>query len=121
MQAYSGIHIGIDILNVLRGVAAILSHQVPQYPLPLMKDGDLLATIRSMLGLRGFDTVKVAKVKGHATRAMVHSGDVRFEDLVGNNGADAAADLGRSRQHDDVITARRDLLRVRRFWYPISS
>ena len=50
---------------------------------------------------------------------MVASGDVRVEDLVGNNGADAAADLGRLRQHDDVITARRDLLRVRRFWYPI--
>ena len=119
LQAYSGIHIGIDNLNVLRGVAAILSHQVPQCPLPLMKDGDLLATIHSMLSLRGFDTVKVSKVKGHATRAMVDSGDVRFEDIVGNNGADAAAYLGRSRQQDAVITARRDLLRVRRFWYPI--
>ena len=49
----------------------------------------------------------------------VASGDVRLEDLVGNNGADAAADLGRLRQHDDVITARRDLLRVRRLWYPV--
>ena len=119
LQAYSGIHIGIDNLNVLRGVAALLSHKVPRSPLPLMKDGDLLATIHSMLSLRGFDTVKVSKVKGHATRAMVDSGDVRLEDLVGNNGADAAADLGRLRQQDAVITARRDLLRVRRFWYPI--
>ena len=66
-----------------------------------------------------FDTVHVSKVKGHATRAMVDNGDVRLEDLVGNNGADAAADLGRLRQQDDVITARRDLLRIRRFWYPI--
>ena len=57
-----------------------------------------------MLSLRGFDTVKVSKVKGHATRAMVDSGDVRLEDLVGNNGADAAADLGRLRQQDAVIT-----------------
>ena len=72
-----------------------------------------------MLCLRGFDTVKVSKVKGHATPAMVASGDVRIEDLVGNDGADAAADLGRLRQHDDVITARRNLLRVRRLWYPI--
>ena len=72
-----------------------------------------------MLSLRGFDTVKVSKVKGHATRAMVAGGDVRLEDLVGDNGADAAADLGRLRQQDDVITARRDLLRVRRLWYPI--
>ena len=72
-----------------------------------------------MLCLRGMDTVKVSKVKGHATQAMVDNGDVRIEDLVGNNGADAAADLGRLRQRDDVITARRDLLRVRRYWYSI--
>ena len=120
LQAYSGVHIGIDNLNVLRGVAALLSHRLPRSPLPLMKDGDLLATIQSMLCLRGFDTVKVSKVKGHATRAMVACGDVRLEDLVGNDGADAAADLGRLRQHDDVITARRNLLRVRRLWYPIT-
>ena len=97
LQAYSGIHIGIDNLNVLRGVAALLSQQVP----------------RSMLCLQ------VSKVKGHATRAMVDSGDVRLDDLVGNNGADAAADLVRLRQQDEVITARRDLLWVRRYWYPI--
>ena len=119
LQAYSGVHIGIDNLSVLRGGAALLSHKVPRSPLPLMKDGDLLATIHSMLSLCGFDTVKVSKVKGHATRSMVDSGDVRLEDLVGNNGADAAADLGRLRQQDAVITARRDLLRVRRFWCPI--
>ena len=41
LQAYSGIHIGIDNMNVLRGVAALLSHGVPRSPLPLMKDGDL--------------------------------------------------------------------------------
>ena len=79
----------------------------------------MLATIHSMLCLRGFDTVQVSKVKGHATRAMVDNGDVRLEDLVGNIGADAAADLGRLRQQGDVITARRDFLRFRRFWYPI--
>ena len=112
-------HSGIDNMNVLRGVAALLSHKVPRSPLLLMKDGDLLATIHSVLNLRGFDMVKVSKVKGHATRAMVASGDVRLEDPVGNNNADAAADFGRSRQQDDVITARRDLLRVRRLWYPI--
>ena len=106
-------------MNVLRGVAALLSHRVPRSSLPLVKDGDLLTTIHSMLNLRGFDTFKVSKVNRHATRAMVASGDVRLEDLVGNNGADAAADLERLRQQDDVITARRDLLRVRRFWYPI--
>ena len=56
LQAYSGIHIGIDNLNVLRGVAALLSRKIPRSPLPLVKDGDLLATIHSMLCLRGFDS-----------------------------------------------------------------
>ena len=42
-----------------------------------------------------------------------------LEDLIGNDGADTAADLRRLRQQDDVITARRDLLRTRRHWYPI--
>ena len=49
----------------------------PRSPLPLIKDGDLLAIIHSMLCLRMSDTVKVSKVKGHATPAMVASGDVR--------------------------------------------
>ena len=46
-----------------------------------------------MVRLRGIDIVKVSKVKGHATQAMVDNGDVRFEDLIGNDGADTAADL----------------------------
>ena len=79
---------------------------------PLVKDGDFLATIHSMLRLRGMDTVEVSKVKGHATQAMVDNGDVRLMDLDGNKGADTAADLGRLRHQDDVITARRDLLRA---------
>ena len=32
LQAISGIHIGIDNLNVLRGVAALFSHEVPRSP-----------------------------------------------------------------------------------------
>ena len=47
-----------------------------------------------MLCLRVPNAVNVSKVKGHATPAMVANGDVRIEDLIGNDGADAAADLG---------------------------
>ena len=65
LQAYSGIHVGIDKLNVLRGVAVLLSQVVPRTPLSLVKDGDLLATVHSMLCLRGMDTVHVSKVKGY--------------------------------------------------------
>ena len=55
LQAYSGIHIGIDNLYVLRGVAALHSQGVTRTPLHLVKDGDLLATIHSMLCFRGMD------------------------------------------------------------------
>ena len=49
---------------------------------------------------------------------MVDEGDARREDLIGNNAADTAADLGRLLQHDAVISARRALIRARRHWYP---
>ena len=39
--------------------------------------------------------MKVSKVKGPATQAMVDIGDARHEDLTGNEGADTAEDLGR--------------------------
>ena len=55
----------------------------------------------------------------HTTRTMVDKGDARHVELVGNDGADKAADLGRLRQHDGVISARRALIRVRRHWYLI--
>ena len=50
---------------------------------------------------------------------MVAEGSVRQYDLVGDDGADTAADLGRLRHNDSVISARRALLRTRRRWYPI--
>ena len=49
---------GIDNLNVLRGVAKLIAQEVAGTPLSLFKDGDLFATINSMLCLRGVDTVQ---------------------------------------------------------------
>ena len=37
----------------------------------LVTDGDLLILIRKMLDLRGRDTVRVTKIKGHADEGMV--------------------------------------------------
>ena len=59
-------------------------------------------------------TVKVSEVKGHADEFMVDDGSVRQGDLIGNDGADTAADLGRLRQQDGIINARRALIRARR-------
>ena len=65
--------------------------------------------IESMLHLRGPDTVRISKVKGHADEVMVLHGRVREIDRIGNNAADEAADFGRRRVGHLVIDARRDL------------
>ena len=43
----------------------------------LVNDGDLLLLIERMLHLRGLDTVRISKVKGHADDGMVQRGQVR--------------------------------------------
>ena len=65
------------------------------------------------------DTVKVSKIKGHIDQFMVAGGSFRQEDFFGNGGADTAADLGRLRQNDGFIGARRASHQARRHWYPI--
>ena len=103
------IHSGIDDINMLGGAANVV-------PLPLIKDGHLLATIRIVLGYRGLDPVRVSKVKGHADQFLVADGSVQQDDIVGNDGADTDADPGKLRQNDAVINARRAPLQVGRQW-----
>ena len=45
-------------------------------------------------------------------------GRVRLLDQQGNAEADTAADLGRRRQSEVLVDARRRLLKVRGYWYP---
>ena len=75
--------------------------------------------IERMLHLRGLDTVRVSKVKGHADEDMVLHGRVRGEDKLGNDAADEAPDFGRRRVSPAVIDARRNLSGVRSRWYPV--
>ena len=72
-----------------------------------------------MFRLRGPDTVRVSKVKGHADEVMVHNCQVREADRLGNNAADEAADFGRRRVGNAVIDARRNLSGVCNRWYPV--
>ena len=89
--------------------------------LELVHDGDLLLLIERMLHLRGLDTVRITKVKGHADEGMVLDGRVRELDRLGNDAADEAADSGRRRVSNAVIDARRNLCGVCGRWYPVSS
>ena len=47
-------------------------------PLPLVKDGDLIALVQYMIRTRGRETVRVTKVMGHAKNVDVQQGRVRF-------------------------------------------
>ena len=88
-------------------------------PLPLVKDGDLVALVQNMIQVRGRDTVWVTEVKGHATDDDVEHGRVRPDGQVGNAEADAAADLGGRHQFELLVDARRKLALARTCWYPI--
>ena len=81
-----------------------------------VNDGDLLLLLERMLHLRGLDTVRITKVKGHADEGMVLDGRVREFDRLGKDAADEAADFGRRRVSP---AARRDLSGVCGRWYPV--
>ena len=111
MQAYWPRHFGIDNLNVARSIGRLLDSGRLDKPLPLVKDGDLIALVQYMIRTRGRETVRVTKVKGHAEVVDVQQGRVRLLDQQGNAEADTAADSGRRHQSE--------VLKARSLWYPI--
>ena len=115
LQAYWPCHLGIDNLNVVRSIGRLLDAYCLAKPLPLVKDGDLVALVQYMIRTRGRDTVRVTKVRGHAKDEDVQHGHVRLIDQQGN----AEADLGRRHQTEVLNNARRRLLQARSYWYPI--
>ena len=119
LQASCGVHLGVDNLNVVRHVGRLLDDNLGAQPFQIVPDGDLLCLIHHILLLRGTDTVKVTKVKGHADENMVLDGRVRDLDRLGNKAADEAADFGRRRVPVHVIDARRNLVGVCSRWYPV--
>ena len=85
----------------------------------LVNDGDLLLKVQQMVRWRGFGNAAVSQVKGHADEGLVALGWVREVDRIGNNEADAAADLGRKRVHSAITDARRLVNRACARWYPV--
>ena len=98
-------------------LVVLLDGNLGAQPFQVVPDGDLLCLIHHMLLLRGPNTVKVTKVKGHASEDMVVDGRVRDLDRLGNKAADEAADFGRRRVPVHVIDARRNLVGVCSRWY----
>ena len=97
----------------------ILEGRVPCRPFELTFDGVVLTIIERMIHLRGDQSTKVSKVKGHADDDMVAVGRVRVEDRIGNDLADRAADFGRRRVSDLIIDVRRRFLSACSSWYPV--
>ena len=119
LQSSSAVHLGVDNLGVVRHVGRLLDGCHGPVPFELVNDGDLLLLIERMLHLRGLDTVRISKAKGHADEGMVLDGQVREVDRLGNDAADEAADFGRWRVGNAVIDARRNLSGVCGRWYPV--
>ena len=119
LQSSGAVHLGVDNLGVVRHVGRLLDGHPGSVPFELVKDGDLLLLIDRMLHLRGLDTVRISKVKGHADEGMVLDGLVRELDRFGDSAADDAADFGRRRVSNAVIDTRRNLSGVCGRWYPV--
>ena len=119
LRSSGAVHLGVDDVSVVRHVGRLLDDRHGPTLSELVNDGDLLLLIDRMLHLRGMDTVRVSKVKGHADEGMVLDGRVRELDRICNSAADEAADVGRRRVSPAVIDARRNLSGVCGRWYPI--
>ena len=119
LQSSGAVHLGVDNPSVVRHVGRLLDGRHGPTPFELVKDGDLLLLLERMLHLRGLDTARTTKVKGHADESMVLNGRVPEVDRLGNDAADEAADFGRRRVGHLVIDARRDLSGVCGRRYPV--
>ena len=63
LQAYWPCHLGIDNLDVARTTGRLLDKDCLVKPLPLVKDGDLVALVQYMIRTRGRETVRVTRLK----------------------------------------------------------
>ena len=119
LQGCLRLHVGVDNPSVVNHLAGLISGMRAVRPFPLVNDGDLLLLAQQMVCWRGSRSVAVTKVKGHADEGLVAQGRVREIDHIGNNEADAAADLGRKRVHHAISDARRLVNRACVRWYPV--
>ena len=76
LQSSRAVHLGVDNLGVVRHVGRLLDGCRGPEPFELVNDGDLLLLIERILHLKGLDTVRISKVKGHADEGMVLDGRV---------------------------------------------
>ena len=106
LQSGISTHVWGGYLNVVNHVGRINAGGRSGQPFPLVNDGGLILLVRRLVQWRGLGSTQVTKVKGHADEGMVALGRVREVDRIGNNEADAAADMSRRRVHCSITDAR---------------
>ena len=80
LQSSGAVHLGVDNLGVVRHVGRLLDGRPGSIPFKLVNDGGLPLLIDRMLHLRGRETVRICKVKGHTDEGLVLDGWVREVD-----------------------------------------
>ena len=111
----------VDNLNVLWSIARLLEHGSLSKPLPLGKDGGLIAAVQHMFRVGGLVLFKLLRVRVMPLRLMWIRAECRRKDGLGNVEADTAADLGGRHQSEAVVDNRRALVDAWEHWYPSFS
>ncbi len=77
----------------------------PKNPWGSTKDGDLWKLFHRFTIERGWESVKLTKVKGHAKEDQVRSGQILLKDKEGNDKADEAAKDAISHHGEGIVKA----------------
>ncbi|WP_353239659.1 hypothetical protein, partial [Limnohabitans sp.] len=90
------VHVGVDNSGADSNANKILSGEfnLARRPWGMRPDGDVWGLLHSLIVQRGVGATRVTKVRGHATSAMVDSGAVRRQDMMGNYAAAATVERG---------------------------
>jgi hypothetical protein len=74
-----------------------------KYNWQLVSDGDLWNHFEQAARAKGYKSIRITKVKGHAKQQQVNEGIYRQCDKDGNDQADRAADLATNMHGEDVV------------------
>ena len=114
------VHIGTDSQAFCNKATSLIDMErrgrKPKRPWSTQKDGDLWELLHKMVQQKGWKSVKITKVKGHATDANVEDGKVDINDKKGNDKADDYATKGLNGHADDFLKVSR-LLTKRQISY----
>jgi hypothetical protein len=106
LLANTAVHIGTDSAAFKARAERIIQQMREGRPIrthwKTLPDGDLWEYFTKAVEAKGPFSIKISKVKGHATQPAVDSGEVQAVDKEGNDAADIAADCG-TRMHGSVL------------------